>query len=417
MATLKFYLNEPKSSYSSIFFRLNYGAFKIEDGKKKYLPLQYHIDEKINPIYWNKTKGEAKRVSAYPQHSEFNTRLEEVENIVYNIFRKLKNDGITPNHDILRKEFDSIFKRGLDQTETFNTSLMLFIPHFINTCIRSIGTKKSYTVVYNNLKEYEKSRNVKLSFDSVDMDFHNDFIAFLESKNYSPNTIGTRIKILKTFMNEAYERDLHSNLDFRKRKFTKPSEPTKGVYLNPEELKQILELDLSQSKKYDNVRDWFLIASWSGLRYSDLERLTMDNFKDNTIEITTKKTINEVIIPLNPIIKSILNKHDFKLPKIMSNQKFNEYIKDIAEKAGIVEDIIIQETKGTKTIQRIEKKFNLVSAHTARRSFATNAYLGGVPTINIMKITGHETEKAFLSYIKISKKENADKLQAHSFFS
>lgn len=61
-------------------------------------------------------------------------------------------------------------------------------------------------------------------------------------------------------------------------------------------------------------------------------------------------------------------------------------------------------------------KYKLVSSHTARRSFATNAYLAGVPTISIMKITGHKTESAFMKYIKISGKENAVKLKGHKFF-
>ena len=75
MATVKFYLNTPKKASSSIFFRLNYGAFEIVNGRKKYLPLQYHLDETINPTYWNSNKGEAKQVSKFPQYPEFNARL------------------------------------------------------------------------------------------------------------------------------------------------------------------------------------------------------------------------------------------------------------------------------------------------------------------------------------------------------
>ena len=54
--------------------------------------------------------------------------------------------------------------------------------------------------------------------------------------------------------------------------------------------------------------------------------------------------------------------------------------------------------------------------YTARRSFATNAYLAGLPPISIMKITGHKTESSFMKYIKISEKENAIQLKGHEFF-
>ena len=79
-------------------------------------------------------------------------------------------------------------------------------------------------------------------------------------------------------------------------------------------------------------------------------------------------------------------------------------------------DIVIASTKGGKRHTETFKKFELITTHTARRSFATNAYLQNVPTISIMKITGHRTEKSFLKYIKISQEDNANKLVGHPFF-
>lgn len=416
MASVKFYLNEPKSTSSTIFFRLNYGAYKIEKGKKKYLPLQYHVDEKLNPAFWNKEKGKVRETKAFPQHPEFNTRLNNIRDTVLDILRRLKNDGISPTHEILKKEFNLIFKKGKNQSEESDNELMTFIPYFIKTCNWSIGTKKSYKIVYDNLREFEQSKKLKLTYSKITIDFYNEFIDFLQSKAYTPNTIATRIKVLKTFMNEAHERGYHNNLDYKKKSFNKPSDKTKKVYLTENELQTIYKLDLSNNKKLDLVRDWFLIGAYTGLRFSDLEQLAETDFKEKTIEIKTKKTGNEVVVPLNKIVRQILRKHKNKIPKIISNQKFNEYIKDVVEKAGIVYDIVIHETKGKTDIKKIEKKYNLVSAHTARRSFATNAYLAGVPTIQIMKMTGHETEEAFLSYIRISKQENAEKLLSHPFF-
>ena len=417
MATVKFYLNTPKKANSSIFFRLNYGAFEIVNGKKRYLPLQYHLDETINPVFWNSNKGEAKQVSKFPQYPEFNARLNNVRDTVLTLVRKIRNDDQVLTNDILRKELDLIFKKHRNQTDTIvEMELMSFIPYFIETAIKTIGTKRSYNQVFRDMKEYEKIKGTKLTFSKIDIDFYNDFVLFLQSKNFAPNTVGIRIKTLKTFMNEAYERNLHKNLDYKKKAFTKPSEETKSVYLNEKELTAIYQLDLSVNKKLDHVRDWFLIGAYTGLRFSDLERLSKDNINDNSIEIKTKKTSKNVVIPLHTVVRSILEKYDYTLPKVISNQKFNEYIKEVAQQAKIEEDIFIEETKGTFKITKTEKKYNLVSAHTARRSFATNAFLAGVPTIQIMKMTGHKSERVFLNYIKISEHENALKLQLHPFF-
>ena len=123
-----------------------------------------------------------------------------------------------------------------------------------------------------------------------------------------------------------------------------------------------------------------------------------------------------VIIPLKDYVKEILRKYEGIPPSAISNQKMNEYLKELGEAAAIKDDIVIASTKGGKRHIETYKKFELITTHTARRSFATNAYLQNVPTISIMKITGHRTEKSFLKYIKISQEDNANKLVNHPFF-
>jgi integrase len=123
-----------------------------------------------------------------------------------------------------------------------------------------------------------------------------------------------------------------------------------------------------------------------------------------------------VVIPIHPVVRAILEKYDSKLPKAPNNQIYNQRISEVAEVAGIDEPVYCEQTTGTERIKRSFAKHELVSSHTARRSFATNAYLRDVPTLSIMKITGHRTEKSFMGYIKMSQKDNALKLQTHSFF-
>lgn len=417
MASVRFYLKEPRKKRSSIFFRLNYGAFKFVNGKKQYLPLQYQIEETIEVEFWSNKKGEAKQNSKFKQYPEFNSRLNHIRDTALTTLRRMQNDGLTINNDTLRKELDLVLKKYKDQTEVdTQLELMAFIRYFISISNRKESTKKAYNLLLNNLEDYEVKYKVQLTFDSIDLDFYNKFVDLLQSKRYTPNTVGGRIKMLKVFMNEAYERNLHSNTNYKKKAFTKPSEETKSIYLNEKELKKIEDLDLSNNTKLDNVRDWFLIGAYTGLRISDLKQLSNGNIRDNVIEIKSSKTQKTVIIPLHPTVVKILEKHNYELPKMISNQKFNDYIKEVAEKAEINENILITETKGIRKEDHLEKKYNLVSAHTARRSFATNAFIAGVPAIQIMKMTGHTTEKVFMGYIKISEEENANKLQNHPFF-
>jgi integrase len=91
----------------------------------------------------------------------------------------------------------------------------------------------------------------------------------------------------------------------------------------------------------------------------------------------------------------------------------NSYLKEIGQLAELNEGILITKVKGNEKIEKVYKKWELLSSHVARRSFSSNLFIQGFPPINIMKITGHKTEKAFMRYIRISQEESANTLQAH----
>lgn len=94
----------------------------------------------------------------------------------------------------------------------------------------------------------------------------------------------------------------------------------------------------------------------------------------------------------------------------------NQNLKVIGKLAGIDEQIIITKTKGGVKFEEKKFRYDLIKTHVARKSFATNAFLNGVPTLSIMKITGHRTEDIFLKYVKISQEENANSFVDHNFF-
>jgi len=269
---------------------------------------------------------------------------------------------------------------------------------------------RHYNSSFDRLKEFSKEQGKEVNFNDIDLDFYEDFKAYLQSQGLALNTIGRIIKTIKVFLNSATEKGYNTNLKYKSAKFAAPTEESETVYLNEEDIDSLTELDLTEHERLDKVRDLFLIGCWTGLRYSDFYQVTNDNIKDNLIHIRQTKTDAKVVVPVHPTVQSILDKYKGKLPAVISNQKFNVYLKEVTEKAELNEIVEKSITKGGVKKTTKYKKWELVRSHTARRSFATNLYKAGFPTQSIMAITGHKTEAAFLKYLKVTPVEHAQLL-------
>ncbi len=233
------------------------------------------------------------------------------------------------------------------------------------------------------------------------------------SKRLSTNSIGKKITTLKTILNAATDRGVNTNTAFKSRRFTATREESDSIYLNDTDLDQLYKLDLTENTRLERVRDLFLLGAYTGLRFSDFTRLTADNITGDMITMHQSKTGAKVTIPLHPITNTILQRYNGHAPKALSNQKMNEYLKELGKAANISEQVSKTITKGGKQITKNFQKWELISTHTARRSFATNLYKSGFPAQSIMQITGHKTERAFLKYIKATKEEHAKMLSLH----
>jgi integrase len=276
-------------------------------------------------------------------------------------------------------------------------------------------TPLTYKLCLNHLRGYAQSKRKRIDFDTISMDFYMSFIEYLIiKKGFRLNTVGKIIKTLKTFMNEAIERNLTTNIAHKSRRFTAPREKVYNIYLTKDELTAMYNLDLSKEPRLEHVRDLFLFGCFTGLRFSDYSKVKPEyiDFNGGIIDIPTQKTDELVSIPILPIAKAILTKYKGKkansLPDSISNQKFNKYLKEVAVRLPELQNKITIEFsfKGIK-ISRSFHKWQKVSTHTARRSFATNMILEGVPSQMVMKITGHRTESAFQTYLKMSPRDNA----------
>ena len=133
------------------------------------------------------------------------------------------------------------------------------------------------------------------------------------------------------------------------------------------------------------------------------------------IHITQKKTGKKVVIPCSPELLKILEKYDYNVPHL-ADQKINEYIKVVAERAGLDELIKIDKVVGGKKVTERVPKYKLVHTHTARRTGATLMYLSGMDIFDIMKITGHSSLITLKKYIKADELEVADKIAGEASF-
>lgn len=417
MATFKFKLRNPSETKPTpIYLYIRWNN----------LLLPFATKETINPKYWDFETNSIIIRAGYPKDIKtlkviLSRYLSESEAL----FLSFENEN---KRKPSKKEFNAILKDKLIKNEIIEIkeivdySLLNYIKKFIVESETRTNEKTgkpiakstidTYNQVYNLINNYSNKKKKNLVFNDITLDFYFDFHTYLVNEKLSTNTIGKRIAILKTIMREATERGLNTNLSFQSKRFKVTREKTENIYLNEFELMEIHKLDLSKNKKLDRVRDLFLVGCYTGLRFSDLSILTENNINDNFIELETQKTREAVAIPLHPIVRIILKKHNGKLPRAKSNQRMNSDLKDIGK---MIESLNVNTskkmTKGGLEITTNSKKYLQITTHTARRSFASNLFVKGVPSQTIMKITGHKTEKSFMQYIKITPKENAKLIQ------
>jgi integrase len=367
---------------------------------------------------WNSKKQKVEQELFKSGELAINTKLLRLESHIIDAYNQLNNKN-DMNSSWLGDQIDNFFSPISNENKD-DKKFWDFVEEFIkkapNMVIKKTGKKLSpatitkYKLTQRYINEVLKEYNPKLLLKNVDYNFYEEFYEFLvNEKLFAANNVGKHIDTLKVFLNAARRRGytIHNDIEF----FVEPSEDSENTYLREDELDVLFKKDLSHTAHLERVRDLFIVGCWTGLRYSDLTSLEKDDLSSDKIKVTNFKTGAKVILPLHQQTKSILEKYNFELPIRISNQKFNEYIKDACEAAEINESFAKSITKGGKKQTTIYPKFKVVTSHTARRTFATNLYKRGISHISIMALTGHKTEKAFLSYIKVTPEEHAEMLQ------
>jgi integrase len=390
--------------------------------------LNFGFGFKVVPSHWDARKSRVKNVVDALDKQQINEWLRETEEAIGKIITDMKAARVALTKEAVKARIDAYLKPAEATAEPERLTLIGFIEDIIKTAPERVNnetgkqvnerTIRKYRTTLRVLKAFAKTYHRPVDFDTMDLDFYDAFTAYLTKKvGLAVNTVGKYIQNLKGFLNEAAAKSrtlgVEVNPEFKNSRFRVLKEDADSVYLNEQELHKLITLDLAKQPRLERVRDLFLVGCYTGLRFSDFTAIRPEYIKDGFIRMEQQKTKGRVVIPCHPVVTAMLDKYKGVLPDAISNQKMNEYIKEVCQLADLTHHESKGITKGGKRVVRTVEKWQLVSTHTARRSFATNMYALGVPAITIMRITGHKTEKAFMRYIKLDEEQHAKIIALH----
>lgn len=369
-------------------------------GTRFYFNTQQHI----KPRFWDKTNERV--IPQATNATSINNVIKDYKNritsIVENAF--MQPEPIPITNDYIRNEL----KKYLNAFEPIH-----FFDYYdkwlkYNATKDSEQTIKGYRTVKKHLLSYATEHDIHLTLNNMNVEFLTDFVAYFRDSttpngdSYSENTLFKWIKTIRLFMNWCIDRDYTKNDSYKKFKIAEI--PTEIEYLTQHELQQIAEIDIQANTPHDKVRDIFLFGSNTGLRFIDLMNLKFEhiNFEKKVLEIRPIKTSKKqatIEIPLLEQSLKIIQKYQNQpdqnrpLPSI-SNQKANQYIKEICQLAGINKPCIRADKK--------TPKYELITMHCARHNFVIHCLESGMERETIMAITGHKNDKTFKRYVQIS---------------
>ena len=353
----------------------------------------------------NSTHG-VKKISA----SVINKKITAYELACERVFRNFILENKTPDKKSVREQFNlEIGRKVVTEVEIEKTVFEIFDLFVKEESRINLWTNTTFA----KMKTFRKHLNTfdpKLVFKSIDEEKLLKYQYFLQEKLELQNSTTLKnFSFLRWFLTWATKKGYNSNMTFQHFRPKLKTVQKKIIFLTQEELKMVKNLKIPAKKNYlDRVRDVFLFQCFTGLRYSDVENLKRSDIRENFIEIITVKTSDSLVIELNDHSKALLNKYkdsqfdNYKALPVISNQRMNEYLRELMELAKIDEPVRETYYKGNQRYDEVFPKYALMSSHAGRRTFICNALSLGIPPQVVMKWTGHSDYSAMKPYIDIA---------------
>ena len=411
MAELNFYLRDLGAEKTTIYCSVSYDGFRMRFSTKLRVPLKF----------WNKSKQRVREVIEFSEGKIINSNLNKIQESVFGLYERLSKNGIILTPKEFKKELLSFEKTPLNEKRI--NSFWDQFDQFIEEKKRVVLDVRDY---HNSLRKHLLAIESKLErpltfmlISAREDNFASQWEEYLKyeainakgEKGLGMNTVGKQNKNLKVFLNWTFENGIIPR--FSLKQFPTLAEEVDNIYLTEEELSSLEHLGLEGTEKV--VRDLFLIGCETGLRFSDLTRLSSQHISDGLLTFSPKKTSgfkqNKIIIPLSNRFKSILEDNLGAVP-VLSNVSvtyFNKTIRRVCKKAGISKKSTLHRLIGGEMQKEVRYRYQKVSSHTCRRTFCTLKFLKGMPAQAIMKFSGHKTERNFLKYLKLDAELTAKK--------
>jgi integrase len=381
------------------------------------------IGYSINPEKWTKkdqqvTHGcnNAKGIT----YSTINSRIKDIESKFANFENDNQKNKDSVSVSTLKNEFQNHF--GKKKQEVAEKSFFDYFDQFKADEAKdkdwTVSTIAKFGVIKNHLKEF----NENLTFENFDHKGLSEYRNFLLKKKEMRNTtIEKQMKFLKWFLRWSVKYAQNKNIDFvtfAPKKDKKKNSDKRVIFLEAEELKTVYNFPIPETKNYlIRVRDVFCFCCFTGLRHSDVYNLKRSDIKGDSIQFDSIKTGDKLTIELNKYSRAILDKYKDepyegnKALPVISNQKMNDYLKELGKLCKINEPTTEVYFKGDKRIEETKPKYDLLGTHTGRRTFICNALALGIPAIVVMKWTGHSDFKSMQPYVDAADKTKAVKMK------
>lgn len=380
----------------------------------------------------NNTTHGKKKISA----AVINREINRFEQLADEVFRSYESAGSVPTADEFRAAFNSLNGKAPVREKTLFTLYDEFTAEMGSANQWTRATYQKFATLKNHLAAFAP----QLTFEQLDEAGLHDFVGYLrDTLNMRNSTIGKQLGFLKWFLRWADNKGYNSERAFLTYSPKLKCAERKVVFLDWEELMTVnnyvipsngtvVTLTDPSGKEYEKivsnagtlakVRDVFCFCCFTSLRYSDVANLRRSDVFDDHISITTVKTADSIRIELNDYSRELLARYaDQTFPRnlalpVISNQKMNDYLKELTELCGINKPMTVTYYKGNRRIDEVYPKYALIGTHCGRRTFICNALMLGIPPQIVMKWTGHSDYKSMKPYIDIADKAKKDAMQA-----
>lgn len=397
----QFLLDKEKDSFSAkLRYRIKWGKNIVAFG------LGYRIDIDKWSLESQRCKNNTTHGKNKTPASVINRTIQKYEDA----FLKIKNRSESEEIDLAPEEFRNLFNIEIGKevsTKTKSSSFFEIYDIFIFDEAQNNQWNKRTIQKMQTQKKVLYEFDFEMRFEKFNEEYISSYQKFLEDKDHKNSTISKELAALKWFLKWAKRKGYNKFSEFELFKPKIKNIQKKIIFLNQSELKKLREFEIPEEKKnLEKIRDIFLFQCFTGLRYSDVFNLKKANIRENYIEVTTLKTSENLIIELNKLSKNILERYkdiegEKALP-VISNQKMNDYLKELAELAGINDLVTTTYYKGNVRFEEITPKYALLGTHAGRRTFVCNALSLGIPPNVVMKWTGHSDYKSMKPYIDIA---------------